>query len=364
MSIPERFRQVYDYAEAHGYAGGFPNFHEADYGQGVVEGTLLNKSAEWRDVRATDLGNPPADDLGARFRATHDYAVGNGFVGGFPNFHQADYGSGLVYGTVLLRSNEAEWRDVKASDIGNPPGGDVGARFRATHDYAVTNGFVGGFPNFHQADYGQGLVYGTLLLKPGATEWRDVFRVIRTMFSWPFSAGYTRQQRLQVLERHAFAYTRIHACGNLNAQERQNLFAAYQKSITHDVTNDPDVNAQATVGGSQIWVNLGVLLPQGPRETAQSLIHEMMHIAGYSQHGTRHDPPSPSGNVTACPVANPQPEGHPDHVDCPYDNGHYYGSPELRAELCIAGIQSDRLCVVEGGEKDGRGGRCLVKRVL
>jgi hypothetical protein len=32
--------------------------------------------------------------------------------GGFPNFHQADYGQGIVYGTILLHHHTVEWRDV------------------------------------------------------------------------------------------------------------------------------------------------------------------------------------------------------------------------------------------------------------
>jgi len=59
--------------------------------------------SEWRDVPASELGNPPPDDVGARFRATNDYAAKNGFVGGFPNFHEADYGQGTVYDTILIK---------------------------------------------------------------------------------------------------------------------------------------------------------------------------------------------------------------------------------------------------------------------
>lgn len=171
-----RFRMVHQYADAQGFSGGFPNFHQADYGHGLVYGTLLLRPgfSTWRDVLAATLGNPPSGDVGARFRATQDYAGQNGFVGGFPNFEQANYGQGLVFGTSLLSANAAEWRDVPAAALGNPPGGDIEARFRATHDYAFHNGFAAGFPNFHQADYGHGLVYGTILLRPAAVEWRDV----------------------------------------------------------------------------------------------------------------------------------------------------------------------------------------------
>jgi LGFP repeat-containing protein len=171
-----RFRQVSDYAGVHGFVGGFPNFHEARSADGRVFGTVLIRpgKGQWRDIRASDLGNPPGTDWAARFRATSDYAGRNGFVGGFPNFHEANYGEGVVYGTVLFKADAAEWRDVPAADLGNPPPGDFGARFRATNDYARREGFAAGFPNFYQADYGRGLVYGTILLRDSAIEWRDV----------------------------------------------------------------------------------------------------------------------------------------------------------------------------------------------
>jgi len=253
-----------------------------------------------------------------RFRQTYDYAEAHGFPGGFPNFHQADYGDGVVYGTLLLST--ATWRDVLAADFGNPAGGDIGARFRATNDYARRQGFAAGFPNFHQANYGQGLVYGTILVKNGAVQWRDVPMDIMNMFSWPFNVQITRGQRLRVLERHSFAYTRIRACGDLSNDERNNLLSAYRRIITHGINTDPTANASATVNGSQIDINFGNLFPLGNREIAQTLIHEMMHCAGYT-HPNRIDPPSPNADV-------------------PGDNGPYYGTPPLRSERCIAGMQS------------------------
>jgi hypothetical protein len=59
----------------------------------------------------------------ARFRAIHDWAVQHGYVGGVPNFHQADYGEGVVYGALLLRSGAADWRDLLLSELRgvNPP---------------------------------------------------------------------------------------------------------------------------------------------------------------------------------------------------------------------------------------------------
>jgi hypothetical protein len=43
----------------------------------------------------------------------YDYARRNGFVGGYPNFYHADYGRGVVCGTILLKESGAQWRDVE-----------------------------------------------------------------------------------------------------------------------------------------------------------------------------------------------------------------------------------------------------------
>jgi hypothetical protein len=84
---------------------------------------------------------------------------------------------------------------------------------------------------------------------------------------------------------------------------------------------DPKLNASSFVGAQSISVNFTNLFPLGDNEIAQTLLHEMMHCAGYN-HPNRIDPPSP----------NP---------DVPYDGGKYFGTPPLRAELCIAGQRSD-----------------------
>ena len=55
---------------------------------------------------------------------------------------------------------------------------DFGTRFRAVNDYASRNGFLSGFPNFHKADYGQGVVYGTILIKSEASIWKDINHII------------------------------------------------------------------------------------------------------------------------------------------------------------------------------------------
>lgn len=324
--VSRRFREANDYAWAHRFLSGFPNFHEADYGLGVVYGTMLLGSdvAEWQDVPLSALGNPNLNDVGARFRATNDWAHRNGFLSGYPNFHHADYGRGIVCGTVLIKKGAGEWRDVPARELGHPAPGDVGARFRATNDWAVRNGFTAGFPNFHQADYGHGTVYGTILFRPGRVQWRDVFASVLRIFSnFTFEAAVTAEQRRRLLERHSAALARAATCGNITAAERADLRRAYSRRIRHGINTDPGANASAVPGGDDIWVNFTNLFPQNDNEVAQTLVHEMMHCAGYT-HPVRRDPPHPTPDV-------------------PGDGGPYYGTPPLRSEFCIAGSQSDAL---------------------
>lgn len=324
--VTYRFRETNDYAWAHRFLSGFPNFHEADYGLGPVYGTMLLGSdvAEWRDIPARELGDPNPEDFGARFRATNDWAGRHGYLSGYPNFHHANYGAGTVYGTILVKQGGAEWRDIPASELGNPNPLDIGARFRATNDWATRNGFAAGFPNFHEANYGNGTVYGTILFRVGRVQWRDVYASVMGIFSrFTFDAAITVEQRRRLLERHSFALTRNATCESVTAEERTKLRSAYGRTIWHGVNTDPGANASAQINGSSVWVNFTNLFPAGDNEIAQSLIHEMMHCAGY-RHPERRNSPDP----------NP---------DVPGDNGLYYGSPPLRAEFCIAGVQSDVL---------------------
>jgi hypothetical protein len=112
----QRFREAHDHAGNHGYAMAFPNFHEADYGDGVVRGThlLLGTTVEWRDVPAAEYAGASVEDVPAMFRAATDYAVRQGYPAAMPNFHSADWGQGLVYGTFLFRPGSVPWRDVPA----------------------------------------------------------------------------------------------------------------------------------------------------------------------------------------------------------------------------------------------------------
>lgn len=125
-------------------------------------------------VGFTGFSNQPAlDDFAARMRASNDYAGRHGFLSGFPTFFHADHGEGIVCGTVLIRPEAGEWRDVPLSELGVALD-DIPGRFRATQQWASSRGFVGGFPNFFHADHGQGIVCGTILLKAGTANRTEI----------------------------------------------------------------------------------------------------------------------------------------------------------------------------------------------
>lgn len=159
-----------------GFVGGYPTMSSArNVGYDLNGAVLLRASGvEFRDVPLADLKSPPLEDFGARMRAAQVYATENGFVGGFPTFEHADYGRGIVCGTVLLKKEAAEHRDVPLNRLG----GDIEdfvKRFGETHNYAKELGFVGGFPNMFYADYpDKGRVCGTILVKASVAEWQDI----------------------------------------------------------------------------------------------------------------------------------------------------------------------------------------------
>jgi hypothetical protein len=171
-----RFRQTNDWAGWHGFAAAWPNFHQADYGDGVVDGTHMLRGAdvEWRDVPRATYGNVNVDDIPGMFRAANDYAVTQGFAAGLPTFHQANYGNGVVYGTTLVKPGRIDFRDVPAATLGVFDRNDVPAMMRAAASYATANGYAAAFPTFHEANYGAGLVFGLILFHEGVAAWRDV----------------------------------------------------------------------------------------------------------------------------------------------------------------------------------------------
>ena len=183
-SNASRFTYANSYAAARGFGAGFPNFHEADYGNGVVYGTyFLDPSAyDFRDVPVADYGVADRLDVPRMMRAANDYAAREGYGGAFPTFHIGSGTNGPVYGTILVKKTAMTFRDVPRTALGGISRINVGDMFRAAADYSSTQGFPAAFPTFHGMNHGNGEVYGINLLHPGTVMWRDVPRSELALF--------------------------------------------------------------------------------------------------------------------------------------------------------------------------------------
>ncbi|QRK11953.1 hypothetical protein JQX13_18985 [Archangium violaceum] len=176
-----RWRRVTEYSYANGFAAGFNNYHYADYGSGLLLGTILininSHAVEWRDVPLSELGNADIDDIPEMFKRATDYAYNHGFAGGLPTFHRGTNEQGEVRGVYFFRPGSVSWVDVPTNQLRNYSFSVANVRemMTAAHDYATARGYAGGLPTFHEATH-DGVAYRGILLIPHSTaEWRDVY---------------------------------------------------------------------------------------------------------------------------------------------------------------------------------------------
>ena len=140
---------------------------------------------------------------------------------------------------------------------------------------------------------------------------------VRTRGSFTFKRGAFNDEEVEtLLQNHALARACVDGCACLDEVQKADLRERYTRRIHHYTIEKPGVYAQASVGRSRIGINKELLLGRPDEEIAQTLIHEMMHCAGYRHPRKTED-------------------------DKPGDGGPYYSSPPLLAETCIAGVQSD-----------------------
>ena len=151
-----------------------------------------------------------------------------------------------------------------------------------------------------------------------------------------FAEDYTAEQICTLVDGHRLAYSCIRDCSNLSSDEQNILTQTYQRAIFHRITSEQNVLGIAILDGYQIWVNVGLLFPRGKDAIAQTLIHEMMHCAGYNH-----------------PSINPG--------ENPFLNHEYITSAPVRSEVCIVSNQinmqailnakwSRESCAMENGQ--------------
>jgi hypothetical protein len=128
----------------------FPNFHQQDYGNGLVYGsvTVHQRHCIRNDVLASDMGGQTNErPAGVEKRVTNanHFAWAMNYGAALPTFHQTGSGTQLRYGIVLFPRSVLETTFLVSRSLPSNPD-TLEEWFRAANDYAVTNGFSAGFP--------------------------------------------------------------------------------------------------------------------------------------------------------------------------------------------------------------------------
>jgi hypothetical protein len=157
----QHFRNVSDWAVNNGHCCGFPTCIEVGGDWKVM--TIAPEYESFVDIpdggvsrSALRLGS--LEDPRLRLTAAYDYARrtkdfgGINYIHGYPNFHQADYGAGIVFGTFLLMGL-VHHRDVFVRNLpmsGEPTTNPMHEWFKVVNEYAERQpGYAAGMPNGH-----------------------------------------------------------------------------------------------------------------------------------------------------------------------------------------------------------------------
>jgi hypothetical protein len=184
-TFSERFWRLDNWSAARNLSPAFPTFNEDEnkddwdytHAGDIYEIVILDDSiVEWHDVPTQTLEYPSTPEQ--RFIAVDNWQTGQvdssgrKYSGAFPNFQQANYGDnrGEVYGVFTIKKGIAKHIDIPASTLGYPNTPEQ--RFRAVDRWAQDNGYAAGFPTFQQQDYGNGTVYGAVVLPDSAVKER------------------------------------------------------------------------------------------------------------------------------------------------------------------------------------------------
>lgn len=176
-TFEERFRKVADWCGRNGQPAGYPNCHENTGVTPAMYGTIvITQGVSWQDVPVAALGRP--NSARTRLTSAHDWAKTQGAAHGFPTFHEANHGAGVVYGVHLLTAAAVGWQDVPVQSIlGNnidPTTRPLEEWFRGAHDWAAGNGRPAAMPNGHYTRNGGTWVMGIFAFNAGFAQWRDL----------------------------------------------------------------------------------------------------------------------------------------------------------------------------------------------
>ncbi|MBZ5492586.1 MAG: hypothetical protein LAO76_16820 [Acidobacteriia bacterium] len=134
---------------------------------------------DWKDVALTALGNPPLNDFAGRMRAAHDYATAHGYLAGFPNYFDAPTGLNgtRVCGTILIKKqpnpSPITLTNLSLAELGVANMNDTLGLFTGIRKYCALRGFAAGYPNMHHANLSktmnhEQIVCGVVLFRESA----------------------------------------------------------------------------------------------------------------------------------------------------------------------------------------------------
>ena len=171
-----RFRSAHDLGSRSGKIGAFPNYHEVETANGSKFGTKFLNAGSRVEIPQSALGVSDSPTPGELFRAMDEYARRQGKVGILPNFHEADHGDGRVFGAVEFTKQQANWRAVPRVLL-RAEADTFDGRFRALNDFADNLGFSAAFPTFHSLIINGRVYYGAVFLRGGVADTRDASRM-------------------------------------------------------------------------------------------------------------------------------------------------------------------------------------------
>ena len=155
-----KLRAAHNWAIAHGYVGAYPNGQRGVNdirGHICLSGEVAEwRDVPYNELKDNDGSHPDINDIPGRFRAAFNWANQHGYIGGFPNGQR---GANDIRGHIFFKSGAAKWTDIPYEDLKDnngkhPSDADIAARLRAAHNWSDRQGYVGTLPNFNQARYG------------------------------------------------------------------------------------------------------------------------------------------------------------------------------------------------------------------
>ncbi|MCI4253003.1 hypothetical protein MRP26_29380 [Bacillus sp. CCB-MMP212] len=168
----------------------------------------------------------------------------------------------------------------------------------AANKFAISQNYAGGISPCTRNSDGNWIVW---CIKDGYLEQDSVYPYEVNHYT-NFSYNYPDDLKEQLIIGHEIVTSNIGTCAALDPAILRQLQANYRlDQVIHNTwdsspcASDPGAVGCAEIGGNRIWVKFDGGLGRVPNlnELAKVLIHEMMHIAGFS-HPNRNDPNYPN----------------------------------------------------------------------